>query len=199
MPNSNNVDLKDFGRLQLVGYEDQSQINDYAGLSRELVVDLANKTLRVHDGDKRGGYALASAAQLDSKESLSNKVDSWSGLDGQPSAHDKYLSVQGSLNLANQTLSSAQASSPNWVSVTMASFQFTESSSYEGWPWEASLTLDDANHDGALVNFSPEDAVSGVFAPFCVTERLNSTQLKLTIYANQQVMANANPVDICLL
>jgi len=116
-------------RRQFVGHTSSAEADQFTGLSRELTVDMQAETLRVHDGNTRGGFPLAradmanvSASVLDArtatKESISNKTSTLnsSSTDAQyPTARAVYNLVKNSHATGDIKASLQATNHGNWL------------------------------------------------------------------------------------
>ena len=58
-----------------------AQNDNFTGLSGEITMDTTNKTLRVHDGETLGGFALARADETPSAFDINSvSADFWTAL-----------------------------------------------------------------------------------------------------------------------
>lgn len=182
-------------RRQFIGYSTESANQNFLGMPREMTVDLAKKTLVMHDGYKKGGYPMAredlANVPSEAKESLvagleklANKTDSASQIDS-----DHYPSTLGAQAIANEVADAAVADITSSlverfsVSVLQTAWQATGGS--ELYPAIAEVQVASASSSldkMPIVAFGENQAISGQYSPSA--DWVGSTKT-LKIYAKE--------------
>lgn len=179
-------------RRQFIGWVDSSTNEKFLGLPREITIDLSKMTIRVHDGQKEGGYPLA-------REDLANVPQSSRDdlvLTISEEAKEMFLAeMQPRLTSQQQQAVNSGITSDKVYRYDSLN-QTIKNISVAPAEWQASQELADYNYSATIevsripysladkipfVVFAPAEASSGNFSPSC---SFNGTD-EVTVYAKE--------------
>lgn len=179
-------------RRQFIGWADSSTNEKFLGLPREITIDLSKMTIRVHDGQKEGGYPLAredlanvpQSTRDDLVLTISEEAKEMFLAETQPRLTSQQLQAVNSgitsdkvyrydsLNLSNKDL-------------TVYTGTWQPNQELAGYNYSAIIRVIDTPYSLAdkipFVVFAPAEASSGNFAPSC---KFNGDE-SITIYAKE--------------
>ena len=167
-------------RRQFIGYSTESANQNFLGMPREMTVDLAKKTLVMHDGYKKGGYPMAredlANVPSEAKESFLSATQPKLTSEQQEAVDSGITSDKvNAYDTLNFTIKNTQISSSNWV----------PDARIAGFGYANTVTIDTGDFDLAsrvpMVVFSPSEANTGIYSASCY---FNGTD-EITIFASE--------------
>lgn len=179
-------------RRQFIGWVDSSANEKFLGLPREITIDLFNKTIRVHDGQKEGGFPLAredlanvpQSSRDDLVLTISEEAKEMLLAETQPRLTSQQLQAVNSGITASKV---EHYDSLNHMvkHISIAAAEWQASQELAGYEYSATIQVDDTSYSLAnkipFVVFAPADASSGNYSPSC---KFNGTD-EVTIYAKE--------------
>lgn len=179
-------------RRQFIGWVDSSANEKFLGLPREITIDLSKMTIRVHDGQKEGGYPLAredlanvpQSSRDDLVLTISEEAKEMFLAETQPRLTSQQLqAVNSGINASKVEHYDSLNVSVKEISILPAKWQ--PSQELAGYNYSAiveiSITAYSLVNKTPFVVFSPADASSGNFSPSC---SFNGTD-KVYVYAKE--------------
>lgn len=179
-------------RRQFIGWVDSSTNEKFLGLPREITIDLSKMTIRVHDGQREGGFPLA-------REDLANVPQSSRDdlvLTISEEAKEMFLAetqprlTSQQLQAVNSGVNASKVEHYDSLNLAIKEISILPSK------WQSSQELADYDYSAIVevrdtaysledkipfVIFAPADASSGNFSPSC---SFNGTN-EITIYAKE--------------
>lgn len=179
-------------RRQFIGWVDSSTNEKFLGLPREITIDLSKMTIRVHDGQREGGFPLA-------REDLANVPQSSRDdlvLSISEEAKEMFLAetqprlTSQQLQAVNSGVNASKVEHYDSLNLAIKEISILPSK------WQSSQELADYDYSAIVevrdtaysledkipfVIFAPADASSGNFSPSC---SFNGTN-EITIYAKE--------------
>lgn len=179
-------------RRQFIGWVDSSTNKKFLGLPREITIDLSKMTIRVHDGQKEGGYPLAredlanvpQSTRDDLVLTISEEAKEMFLAETQPRLTSQQLqAVNSGINASKVEHYDSLNVSVKEISILPAKWQ--PSQELAGYNYSAiveiSITAYPLVNKTPFVVFAPADASSGNFSPSC---SFNGTD-KVYVYAKE--------------
>lgn len=179
-------------RRQFIGWVDSSTNEKFLGLPREITIDLSKMTIRVHDGQKEGGYPLAredlanvpQSTRDDLVLTISEEAKEMFLAETQPRLTSQQLqAVNSGINASKVEHYDSLNVSVKEISILPAKWQ--PSQELAGYNYSAiveiSITAYPLVNKTPFVVFAPADASSGNFSPSC---SFNGTD-KVYVYAKE--------------
>lgn len=179
-------------RRQFIGWVDSSANEKFLGLPREITIDLSKMTIRVHDGQKEGGYPLAredlanvpQSSRDDLVLTISEEAKEMLLAETQPRLTSQQLqAVNSGVNATKvEHYDSLNFSTKN-ISILPSKWQASQELADYGY--SATIQISDTPYSLAdkipFVVFAPADASSGNFSPSCGFDENDS----IVVYAKE--------------
>ena len=179
-------------RRQFIGWVDSSANEKFLGLPREITIDLFNKTIRVHDGQKEGGYPLAredlanvpQSSRDDLVLTISEEAKEMFLAETQPRLTSQQLqAVNSGVNATkvehydslNQMIKNISVAPAKWqASQELADYKYSATIEISTIPYSLANKI-------PFVVFAPADASSGNYSPSCSFNGID----EVTVYAKE--------------